>query len=159
MLKEFVLFYLCLAGWISSGLSRNGWNDAECLKWCNNNRGKENAFFIWKKQSKQLCTSVFKTCGTTFLFFFSLISPNHSCLLNPWGILTQFASRAVFNWRNITVDRNNDLNTWFDGLNEKKKNSYCTCGTFFDAVFWRNLPNADVQFSFCREAVCCENAL
>ena len=43
----------------------------------------------------------------------------------------------------------------------QRKNSYCTRGTLFGAIFGRNLPNADVKFSFCREAVamCCENAL
>ena len=56
------------------------------------------------------------------------------------------------------------------GNKKKKRESQCyikentlsaTRGTLFGAIFGRNLPNADVKFSFCREAVamCCENAL
>ena len=43
----------------------------------------------------------------------------------------------------------NTTNQWFDWLN-KEKQSCCTCGTLFGAMFWRSLPNDDVKFSHLR---------
>ena len=43
----------------------------------------------------------------------------------------------------------NATNQWFDWLNEEKQ-SCCTCGTLFAAMFWRSLPNDDVKFSHLR---------
>ena len=55
----------------------------------------------------------------------------------------------------IGILRNDDFkandnakNQIFDWLNEKQ--SCCTCGTLFDAIFWRSLPNDDEEFSYFR---------
>ena len=113
---------------------------------------------VIKVLKRKLCFSTFLSNKTPFrkrlLFLNGSVKKRTKPHLLPcsWAEMEKSRPRREpIRLGNLSFDdgniNDNATNQWFDWLNEEKQ-SCCTCGTLFGAMFWRSLPNDDVKFSY-----------